>query len=236
MKRILVDSLPQAGTSFEPSEDESHHLARVRRARVGEVIEVLDGQGGLAKAQIASIEKNRVRLNVLQHLQEDREPKTKLHLVLAFPVQRSTFDQILPGLVQLGVHTVHLVETIHSGTYYAQREKLRSRYDRIANQALKQCGRLIPPQVHLHRELGEIVEDLQQELEQQWVLDPRAELSFSKVDRSHSVALYIGPEGGFHSDELAYLQRHRVHGVQLGPLVLRQETAALGGCFALLHT
>ena len=151
MKRILMEDLGQVGDILEPSSDERRHLVNVRRISLDEEVELIDGHGGLALARVVETSKKVLRLEVTARPQEDRESQPRLGMVLAIPSQLSTFDGMLPGLVQLGVNHIYLVPTAWSGRIKKDPDRYLERVQGIMLQSLKQCGRLVLPKVQVMR-------------------------------------------------------------------------------------
>lgn len=224
MKRILVDAIPAVGARFEPPEQERHHLQDVRRAREGDVLELLDGRGGLARATVVAAGRHDLTLEVTAHLDERRESPLQLALVLAIPSQMATIDDVLPGLVQLGLNQLTLVPTAWGGRLKKESDKYLRRLRTIAANALKQCGRTQLPEFDLCDSWRQALERKRQ----------RVDLLFHPTDQApslpaqvESVGLWIGPEGGFTPEEVAEAQAAGIQKRGLGPRILKLETAAL---------
>ncbi|CAM2005931.1 RsmE family RNA methyltransferase [Acanthopleuribacter pedis] len=149
MKRLLVDSIPSVGTVFPAPTDEAFHLVHVLRAKQDEAVEVLDGRGGVAQGRIHHISKRTCDIEIEAVTRAERESPLWLGVVAALPVQRNTFDSLLPGLVQLGVNHVALVQTAFGGRLKKDRDKYQKRLADITRQSLKQCGRLFLPEISL---------------------------------------------------------------------------------------
>lgn len=232
MKRVWVQQIPCEGESVDLSMNEHHHLTKVRRVDLKSQLEVLDGRGGLATASILESSRKGTRLKILKHLLADRESPLTLHLGLALPHQKSTLEDMLPGLVQLGVSHLHLLETKFSGRLKGPPEKALERMSQIALQALKQCGRLYLPKIERSGSLAAIATDLAGRCDRAMVLHPNPEPPNLKHRKGVSrLALLVGPEGGFADDEVAEILDAGFETVGLGPRILKMETAAVGACF-----
>lgn len=234
MKRARVSPLPRVGADLVLEAGESHHLAGVLRSEVGERIELIDGAGGLALAEITACRKKRVAVRILEKPVISRESPLHLELVLAIPHQLSTVDQLLPGLVQLGVDRIWLATCAYSGRIKKDGERYLARLHEIALQALKQSGRLVPPNIELAPNWDGLCRDLKNRLDRIILFHPgypRMGAGMSPTENGGSLALMIGAEGGFSRDEVATAAACgiQIHG--LGPRILKLETAAIGACY-----
>ncbi len=224
MKRILVDEIPAVGTTFAPPEEERHHLQDVRRVREGEGLELLDGHGGLARAEVVAVGRNSLTVRVLEQLTEQRESPLYLAMVLAIPSQLSTVDDLLPGLVQLGLNRLTLVPTTWGGRLKKDSDKYLRRLHTIAANALKQCGRTVLPELELLDRWQDALAQPRHDLD---LLFHPTEQAPSLPAQPERIGLWIGPEGGFTPEELAEAQTAGIQLKGLGPRILKLETAAL---------
>lgn len=230
MKRVLVETLPAVGSTFSPPPEETRHLVQALRAKAGETIEVLDGAGGVARARISSLGKRDCSLVVEQILELERESPLQLDLVLALPVQRGTFDSMLPGLVQLGVNHIDLVETEFGGRLRTDRDKYARRLDDIARQSLKQCGRLRLPTITLAGTWQDVLRSAATEAA--YLFHPDPAVAAADLPGSHTaVRLAFGPEGGFSADEAGAAREAGWRCISMGPRILKMETAVTGAAY-----
>ena len=232
MKRVLVPCLDVPGALVSPGPDEAHHLIRVRRVAVGESVELLDGLGGLALGEVAEVTKRELTIKVVRHLEQDRESPLWLTLVAALPQQLSTLDGVLPSLVQQGLNRLILVPTEFGGSVKKDPGKYLDRLNSIALQALKQCGRVRVPSIELAADLAGVIAGLADEHQLVLMLHPVPErLSQGLPARPESLAVLVGPEGGFSEAELALATAAGIVVRGLGPRILKMETALAGICF-----
>jgi len=230
VKRVMVDEVPEVGSCFAPEPHEAHHLIRVRRIERGETVEVLDGRGGLARAEVVWVSKRTLELRVTDHPGEIRESSLRLTLAVAIPAQLSTVDGVLPGIAQLGVDRVFLVPTAFGGRIKKDRERYLGRLVSIAANALKQCGRTRLPELVIAPDLETLAAHMGEQNDHNILFHPGP----SEADPEPGLAslgLAIGPEGGFSDDEVALLCAHGFRRRGLGPRILEMPTAMIGACF-----
>lgn len=228
MKRVLVDRVAGIGERIAVPAEEAHHLTRVRRSDDGEPVEALDGCGNAVRGQLL-ISGKQVFVVVEEPVTRNRETPGSLSLVLGLPSSRQTIDQILPGLVQLGVQQVHLVPVEYGGRIKGDKEKYLRRLEEIARQSLKQSGRLVTPQIQIHKHWQALVSALQTQGEHHWLCHPTGDPihGLPRIERAATVTIYIGPEGGFSKTEVEQAVAIGIQPIDLGPRILKMETAAV---------
>jgi len=237
MKRIILPPpLPETGTRFSPDPSQIHHLKNVRRVHDGEDLEILDGVGGLARGKV-HILKGDLHIQVVEELEITRESPTKICLAMAIPSHRKTIDLLLPALVQLGVWQIRIVETKYGGRLKGSKEKILQRTQKIAGESLKQCGRLVIPHIVLGDGFEQTCTTMERELEKNLIFHPLHEDGESSGEDAQSgplpggLGIFVGPEGGFSPQEVEFARGKGFKICDLGPRVLRMETAVVGICF-----
>jgi 16S rRNA (uracil1498-N3)-methyltransferase len=201
---------------------DAHHLATVRRFAAGERIVLFNGDGRDYPAEIMSVGKRSVVLNVLAAVEADRELGFPLVVAAALP-KGDRADFLIEKLTELGATRFVPLLTTRSVVQPRKMEK----FERAVIEASKQCGRNVLMAISPPMKWNEFVRapDLPS-----LKLLPHTEggESLCKLPREelrNGVAIAIGPEGGFTPEELEQAADWRR--VTLGPRVLRVETAAL---------
>lgn len=248
MKRVLAPTLPTRERPVFLPESEADHLTRVLRLRDGDVIEALDGHGHAALVTLR-IKGGGPRIEFLEGSEQSAKT-TGVHRPGATPVELEmailkgdAMEWVVEKAVELGVRT--LIPTVTAHTVVQIRNKgpevFRERWQKIADQALKQCGRLDKMEVALPLSLEEVLSLRPATTEQ-----PRLWFDEAGKDESaylenwldqqpweplSAVRLLVGPEGGWSAQErdtlLASSRVSTIHRLGLGPWILRGETAAL---------
>ena len=201
--------------------EEFHHLATVMRLRIGETLEIVNGQGELAKAELISLDKKRCQLKILSH-QSIPPPEESLILALAL-----TRPASLEWTVEKGTELGATEFWLFPGQLSEKKELTPSqlhRLETITINALKQCGRLYLPKI------------LQKPALEDWEI-PAGSLFFGDVSPeapllqgpfAKKVIFFIGPEKGFSPSETHLLKvTFKAQPISLHANILRAETAAL---------
>ncbi len=231
--RFFVDAPLAAGTRCDLGEEAAHHAVHVLRAKRGEPAILFNGRGGEYAARIASIERKRAALEVLEHRPIERESPLRMALVQGVS-SAERMDFTIRKAVELGVAEVFPVITARSVARPKgeRAEGRRAHWQKVVISACEQCGRNRIPEVHPVAPLDAYRADRQAF---KILLSPRAQLPFSRAlpPEMAQVVLAAGPEAGFTDEEEAGLAAAGFVCARLGPRVLRTETAALAALAAL---
>jgi 16S rRNA (uracil1498-N3)-methyltransferase len=200
-------------------EEEFHHLNRVMRKKEGDTIELVNGMGALAQAKVLQIEKRKASLEILET--SEHKPKLPpLVLIQALP-KLSHLEWIVQKGTELGCTAFYLFPSERSEKDSLSDNQWK-RLESIAIGAMKQCGRLDLPSLHLALSL----ESLSLPEGHAFFGDPEAEISLPKGKSPY--LLFIGPEKGFSQEEYKKMkEKFNAQGVRLHPYILRTETAAI---------
>jgi 16S rRNA (uracil1498-N3)-methyltransferase len=230
--RFYVDAALRAGGVCTLSEDAAHHAIRVLRLREGDAVTLFNGRGGEFAARIASIQRLRIAIDLLQHRAIEREAPLRVALVQGVS-SGERMDFTIRKAVELGVAEIRPVLAAAS-VARPKGERAAMRHDhwrRIAIAACEQCGRNRIPEVHPliavsdYRVQGEALRIL---------LSPLSEVPFSKIaTKGETFVIAAGPEAGFSAEEEAAFVDAGFVPARLGARVLRTETAALAALAAL---
>ncbi len=201
------------------NEGELHHLLHVSRCKVNDKIEIINGQGQLAEAEILSIGKKEATTLPLL-MKEEPPPKRKVILAQAFP-RANRLDTILEKCTELGVTEIRLFP----GEKSERKEASEQRIESILISALKQCGSLFIPKVLYLPKIAEW-----KELPCRTFFGSFAEgaphlLSIRDVEGDNCIV--IGPESGLTENEEARLIDLGASGASLHRNTLRTDTAAI---------
>lgn len=218
-------------------EDEKH-IKTVLRAKEGEELMLCDGEGMDYSCRIASLERG-VLLDILSKEVCETEPKTKLTLYQGLP-KADKMELIIQKCVELGIERIVAVSTERAIVKLDGKEtKKLERWQKIAEAAAKQSGRGKIP------EIGRQVLKFKEAVAEAKMLDAaiipyekereKGLRQFVQGFSGESIGIFIGPEGGFSEDEIAYAQENGVTPITLGRRILRTETAGMTTAAILLY-
>jgi 16S rRNA (uracil1498-N3)-methyltransferase len=204
------------------------------RLREGDEAVLFNGRGGEYVARVASIQRLRVALDVLQHRPIERESPLQVALVQGVS-SSDRMDYTVRKAVELGVAAIHPVLATRSVARPKgeRADSRRAHWQKVAISACEQCGRNKIPEVHPLTSLPDYLLGAPKD-SFTVLLSPRSDLPLSKaVEGKSSFVLAAGPEAGFDDDEEAAFAAAGFTPLKLGPRVLRTETAALAALAAL---
>lgn len=202
--------------TLELEDKEFHHLTHVMRIAAGEEIELVNGRGSLAIAEVKKISKHSAALEVKSC---ETSPVLASHLTLAIPLMRpAKLELVLEKCTELGTDRFFLYSAQFSEKEELSEHQLE-RLQHIAISAMKQCGRLDLPPIQLLK-----FERLFEESETLYFGDTR-EAPFTEKIKG-PLLFVTGPEKGFSRQELELLDA-KGKGVRLHKNVLRAETAPI---------
>ena len=232
-------SLAQPGQTVALDRDESHHLFTVLRGGRDLTLNLTDGKGRRYTARPAGKDR-RIALVEILTVTEDRTEMTPplLELVCAV-IKGKRFEWALEKAVELGVHRITPLITEHG--VIEPGSGRRQRWLTIMKSALKQSGRCWLPQLREPATLAEALPAATGGLTLFGAVpgeDVDTRPWWSLLDEpprpvADSLVLCIGPEGGWSHEERDLLAGRGAIPVDLGPHVLRTETAAAAGLSAL---
>jgi len=224
--RIFVDPAALAAGELIVRGDEHHYLARVRRARPGDAIELVDGAGRRAAATIVRIAAGETTLDAGPPEQIAARPPFVRALVPLIKGDR--MDACIEKLVEVGADAIVVWPAARSMARLddARRDARIARYRAIAQAAARQSGRAEIPEVTGAAGLDAALAGLPEGT--RLVLDPTSDATLDATldgGAAADITVISGPEGGLAPDELDRLTGFTPLG--LGPRVLRAETAPM---------
>ena len=234
--RFYLDAPLRTGSVTALSEDAAHHAIHVLRLREGEDVVLFNGHGGEYAARIASIQRLKMAIDVLQHRPVERESPLRVTLVQGVSAG-DKMDSTVRKAVELGVAQGQPVLAARSLARPKgdRAENRRAHWQKVAIAACEQCGRNRIPEVQPLIAVSDYRPDYRPDGEATKILlSPSSQVPFSKmVLKAESFILAAGPEAGFTAEEEAALVGAGFTPASLGPRVLRTETAAVAALAAL---
>ena len=210
---------------------ESHHIIHVKRLKIGDSIIVFNGTGDEFEAKIEDIEDNRVNVRINQQKTISKENIVEIDIAFAIPKGKRS-HLLIQKCTELGVHKLIPINYARSVVKLKDDCSVKiEKWQKIAIEASKQCGR------NTITEIGNIV-DFDNILNTSDSYDlPLFACSQSDSDnlkntlqehpKPNNILSFIGPEGGFTTNEIEMAKRAGCKFVSLGSQILRVETAAI---------
>lgn len=230
--RIYQQGALIVGQTCLLADDAANHVGRVLRMQADQALELFNGDGNNYQALIVEVGKKTVTVVINSVAANPVESPLRIHLGQGIS-RGDRMDFAIQKAVELGVAEITPLFTERCGVKLdAERaEKKREQWQKIVISACEQSGRSMVPVVNplnnLDKWLGQDTKELK------LTLDPWAKDTIKTLTQAQAVRLVIGPEGGFSDKEVQQTEQAGFTAVQLGPRVLRTETAALTAIAAL---
>lgn len=210
---------------------DAQHAVRVLRLEAGDTVELMDA-GSRYTAKIEAADREGVRVRIVSEL-PSTEPRVRVTLFQGLP-KAEKMEFILQKCTELGVYDVQpvVMERCVAQVKDKDAEKKRERWQKIAREAAKQCGRAQVPQVHAPATLSQLKDTLSSLdlLLVPWedARDGGVRDALQRLPEGGSrIGIVIGPEGGMGEKEAGLLEQLGGSLVTLGPRILRTETAGM---------
>jgi 16S rRNA (uracil1498-N3)-methyltransferase len=204
----------------------SQHIARTLRMRVGDALTLFSGDGLDYPGEITKIDRGAVTVQLAQPEPVDVESSLAIELGIGMS-RGDRMDWVIQKATELGVTRIVPLDTEHSNLRLSadRQAKKQGHWQRIAISACEQCGRSRVPEIGSPMPLPDWISGVDAEL--RLLLDQRGDRGLLERPGPDSIALLIGPEGGFSEAERTLAADQGFLALALGPRVLRTETAPL---------
>jgi 16S rRNA (uracil1498-N3)-methyltransferase len=235
MPRVFVSSIPADSSIINITGEQARYVSTVLRLRQGDGIHLFDSLGNHVSAVITKAGRGRVEVELKESIKSPEEPPLKIILLQGI-LKGQKMDLVLQKATELGVGAI--VPLVTERAVVRETRRLE-RWQKIALEASRQCGRTRPPEVSRPRELEDYfssVSDLKGIIfweEQGHGLKSLKDVTFPKKVKDIIVA--VGPEGGFTEHEVGLAKKGGLVPVTLGPRILRAETAAITAVALVQH-
>jgi 16S rRNA (uracil1498-N3)-methyltransferase len=225
------------------SADEARHARDVLRLQPGDEVYVFDGAGKEFRCAVRDFSRDGAALHVLAEVEPAR-PESPLDLMLGIALLKGEkFDLVVQKATELGASRVVPVTTSRADVRIRNGDEAKrkvTRWQRIALEAAKQCGRARLMNIEDPAEFKALVDRPPEQGELRLMFAERDGSSLTEAARnqqsvSPKVFALVGPEGGWTDDEIELAREGGWQIVTLGGRTLRAETAAIAIVALLQH-
>jgi 16S rRNA (uracil1498-N3)-methyltransferase len=228
MQLFYTPDIDPSLSQYFLSEEESKHAVRVLRLAVGDEVTLIDGKGGLYKAEIKDAHPKRTILQINQITTEFNKRNHYLHIAIAPTKNLDRVEWFLEKATEIGIDEISLIICQRSERKEAKAERL----NKIITSAIKQSIKAYHPILNAPVNLSQF---LKQPFNGQKFIahcddGEKTELAQS-IEKQNRYLILIGPEGDFTPAEVNTDLHDGYKAITLGESRLRTETAALEACF-----
>lgn len=210
---------------------DAFHIARSLRMAVGDRLTVCDEDGKEYSCELTRIRDEECTLGIIAVSEGNTESPIYITLYMAYP-KGDKLETVVQKSVELGASEIIPFESSRCIKRPAadKADKITERLTRIAEEAAKQCGRSKLPRVGKMIKLDGVIRSIPEYdltlfcYEGEGAASLKTTLEeYGKTDGR--IAVVIGSEGGFSEDEARAITEAGAKCVNLGPRILRCETA-----------
>ncbi len=206
------------------SEDESKHAIRVLRLSIGDEVEIVDGKGARAVAEVTSDHAKRCELRIVRRTRDESPRKFHVHIAVAPTKNNERLEWFLEKATEIGIDEITLLDCEHSERSSVKKERL----EKVAISAMKQSQQSWLPVINEIVSYDKFVKAATADVKLIAHCDEGSKNSISKISFSgKNILVLIGPEGDFSRAEIDTALGNQFTAVSLGETRLRTETAAL---------
>lgn len=223
--RLYIDQSLSVGQQLQLPADAAHYVSKVLRLKAGRPLLLFNGQGGEYQAVLTTVDRRSVAIDVESFIEVYRE--SPLRVELAIGISRGErMDWVVQKATELGVSAITPLFTERTEVKLDEsRQASRlQHWQQVAISACEQSQRTGVPVVSPPQQFNGFLESCS--AQHKLVLHPTAEAAgLNPQEAVETVCVLVGPEGGFSEAEIDSSIRRGFKPWQLGPRVLRTETA-----------
>jgi 16S rRNA (uracil1498-N3)-methyltransferase len=221
---------------------DARHIRESLRLVEGDTVTVLDGEDTQYEVVLEEVSFRSVRGKVMSRLEREPTVTVRIALFNALPKGAEKVKFVLRRGTEIGLSEIGFFSSARSVpriTGSEQRNEKLERWRRIVTDAAKQCRRVTTPKISLFDGITQMLDycgdyDL---VVAAWEEEARTRLrdvmkSGGNVD---SVAVIIGPEGGFEKSEVQLVEKHGARVFSMGQRILRSEFAGIAAATMILY-
>ena len=232
--RFYQESRLQVGQEIALSPEVHRHAIQVLRFKEGQSLILFNGQQGEYLATLIQVDKRKSTVLIESFEAIDRESPLKITLFLAM-IKPDKMDFAIQKAVELGVTDIQPVYTQRSVIHIKTSRLMKKmhHWQGIIIAACEQSGRTKIPALYEPKLLADSLQDCSASFCLTMSIGDHPRLAdVDGCDPCESVALFVGPEGGFTDEEETQMSKAGIRPITFGRRVLRAETAVIAGLTA----
>lgn len=235
MQRFFVEShqIDETAHQIHIVGTDVNHIANVLRMKTGEELWISDGKAKEYRCTIEAFAQEEILLHIVYVQEPEYELPNRIYLFQGLP-KSDKMELIIQKAVELGAYEVIPVETRRCVVKLDGKKAAKKveRWQQIAESAAKQSKRMLIPKVHqvlTFKEALKYAADMDVRLIPYELAKGMQETKeiLASIKPGQSIAIFIGPEGGFEEQEVETAIEEGAKPITLGRRILRTETAGL---------
>jgi len=236
VRRVFIPEGCASSATVGLTGPEAHYLLRVLRMQPGDRFRAVLPGGGERVATVKTVTGERVAATLGEELAPGADPSAEVHLYVGM-AKTGKLELVIQKCTELGVASVRPVLCRRSVSRPDSERAARKvgRWEKIAEEAARQCGRTSAPHVGAPLGFVEAVEEMVALNGTGLILAPTGERGLREAALRPPVSLLTGPEGGFDPEELSHAADAGLTSLSLGERILRAETAAIAATALVMY-
>lgn len=212
---------------------EVRHIRKVLRLRAGDRITIFDGLGKEYEGSIIEMAPSSVVIHVEKAISPERESILDITLAQSL-LKGEKMDYLVQKATELGIKEIAPFFSSRSVPLLdgSKRTERVHRWEKIAVEAAKQCGRGVVPRIRSLKHFSEVIESVSSDALRLLLWEKQGSLLKEVLKGAAGrkrIFFIVGPEGGLSQDEVHRAEAKGFTPIHLGGRILRAETASL--CF-----
>jgi 16S rRNA (uracil1498-N3)-methyltransferase len=228
MQLFYTPDIDPSLSQYFLNEEESKHAVRVLRLTNGDQVTLIDGKGGLYKAEITDAHPKRTILQITAVTTAFNKRNHYLHIAIAPTKNLDRVEWFLEKATEIGIDEISLIICQRSERKEAKAERLNKIITSAIKQSIKAYHPVLNPTIALTQFLKQPFEG--QKFIAHCADGEKVGLAQS-IQKQNRYLILIGPEGDFTPAEVDAALQNGYKAITLGESRLRTETAALEACF-----
>ena len=231
MARFYIAHPKIEGGLLRVDGNEARHIHKVLRLKVGDPLSLFDAPGKGYEGSIVGLTPTSVVIQIHKVCRSTGESSLDITLAQSL-LKGEKMDYLIQKATELGIWSIQPFLSSRSIPIVDKSQGMNRnrRWERIAIEASKQCGRGIVPKIHPILDFSSMLQWVPKE-SFRLILWEKEGRKLKEVLRARSgrdrIVFVVGPEGGFSQGEVKMAAEEEFLPIQLGERVLRSETASL---------
>ena len=229
MQLFYNSDISENEINFSFDKEESRHIVKVLRKRIGDKLHITNGKGWLFEGELTTADQKNCIVNITSKSFQEKRPYS-LHLAVAPTKMNDRYEWFLEKATEIGIETITPIICDHSERKVIKTE----RFEKIIQSAMKQSLQCYKP---ILNEAITFQDFILNEFEGQKFIAHCEETDKkslkSQLQENGNYTILIGPEGDFSVKEIEIALRQNYIPVTLGNTRLRTETAAIAACHSV---
>ena len=229
MQLFYSSDISEQNNTFTFPKDESRHIVKVLRKKVGDILYITNGNGFLFTAKITIADQKNCVVSI-ENSEFKKPTDYKLHLAVAPTKMNDRYEWFLEKATEIGITSITPIFCDHS-----ERKKVKlDRFEKILQSAMKQSLHLYLPTLNQPISFKDYInQDFSGDLFIAHCEETDKKSLKNEIKPNTEITILIGPEGDFSVNEIETAIKNKFIPVTLGNTRLRTETAAIVACHSV---